>query len=114
MSASKLSLESVREDVPKLLEWGQDGHWDVAGGIYEYLAPYVNEIAPEIQFVLNSDDSTWKYFLICGLIARSKTKLNPALTNALRQIAEQPSRMDAEDCVDEAARSVITNKSLCG
>jgi len=110
----QLPFEFVREDVPELLEWGQDAHWDVASGVYEYLAPYINEITSEILFVLNTNDGMWKYFLIYGLIGRSKIKLNSELIDILRRLAEQPSRIDAEDGVDEAARDILTNKSLCG
>lgn len=109
-----LPLEFVRKDVPALLEWLQDLHWDVATGIAEYLTPYVNEITQELLFILNTDDSMWKYCIIYGLIARSQNKLNSALIKALKTIAEHPSKIDAEDTVDEAARDIIINKFLCG
>lgn len=110
----RLPFQSVRQDVPMLLEWLQDGHWEVAEGIAKYLIPHVSEITDELLFVLNTDDSTWKYHLIYILIAQSKEKLNPPLIEALRMIAEQPSNIDAEDYVDEAAKNIIANKALCG
>lgn len=105
-----LPFESVREDVPVLLEWLQDGHWPVAEGLAEYLVPHINEITQELLFVLDSDDSTWKYFMICGLFKRSPEKLGPGLIEALRRIAEHPSKIDAEDEVDEVAKEVIANQ----
>lgn len=108
-----LPFESVRDEVPVLLEWLQDGHWEVAEGIAEYLVPHVNEIAAELIFVLNTEDGMWKYFVIYGLIARSKEKLDPDLIKILRRIAEHPSKLDAEDGVDDAANYVIANKLLC-
>ena len=109
-----LSFESVRDDIPVLLEWLQDGHWEVAERIAEYLLPHVNKITLELLFILDTDDGMWKYFVICGLIARSKEKLAPDLIKALRRIAENPSKIDAEDGVDEVAKDVIANKFLCG
>jgi hypothetical protein len=109
----QLSFEAVRKDVPVLLEWLQDGHWDVAEGIAQYLVPHINEISQELVFVLNTDDSMWKYFIIYGLIARSQDKLAPSLIEALRRIAEYPSNIEIEDTVDEAAKEIIANKSLC-
>jgi hypothetical protein len=109
----RLSFETVRNDVPKLLEWLQDTHWDVAEGIAEYLLPHVNEITQELIFILNTDDGMWKYFVICILIARSQEKLDPDLIKVLKRIAEHPSRIDAEDSVDEAAKMVIQNRTLC-
>jgi hypothetical protein len=109
----RLSFETVRNDVPKLLEWLQDTHWDVAEGIAEYLLPHVNEITQELIFILNTDDGMWKYFVICILIARSQEKLDPDLIKVLKRIAEHPSRIDAEDSVDEVAKMVIQNRTLC-
>ncbi|OKS85081.1 DUF5071 domain-containing protein [Mucilaginibacter polytrichastri] len=109
-----LPFELVKEDVSTLLEWLQDGHWGVAEGIAEYLIPHVNEITQELVFVLNTDDGMWKYCIIYILIARSKDKLDPDLIKALSRIAEHPSRIEAEDAVDEAAKDIITNKVLCG
>lgn len=109
-----LPFEAIREDVPKLLEWLQDMHWDVAEGVAEYLTPYINEITQELLFILATDDGMWKYCVIYGLIARSQNKLNPTLIESLRDIAEHPSKIDAEDSVDEAAKEIIANKVLCG
>ncbi|MDR6945056.1 DUF5071 domain-containing protein [Mucilaginibacter pocheonensis] len=109
----QLPFEAVRKDVPALLEWLQDGHWDVAEGVTEYLVPHVNEITLELVFVLNTDDGMWKYFLIYGLIGRSQDKLSPVLINALRRIAEHPTSIEIEDGVDEAAKEIIANKVLC-
>lgn len=109
-----LPFEAVREHVPALLEWLQDTHWDVAEGIAKYLAPHVNKIKNELLFILDSNDGMWKYFVIYILIARSQDKLDPALIEALRKIAEHPSDIDAEDRVDEAAKHILMNEFLCG
>ena len=108
-----LPFEAIKEDIPKLLEWLQDAHWDVAQGISKYLLPHVNKITQELLFILNTDDGMWKYFVICILIARSQEKLDPALIKVLKRIAEQPSKTDAEDGVDDVAKAVISNKMLC-
>ena len=92
-----LPFESVMADVPILLEWLQDGHWEVAEGIAKYLVPHVNKIVTALLFVLNSNDGMWKYFIICSLTSRSKEKLSPELIETLRRIAGNPSKMDAED-----------------
>jgi hypothetical protein len=110
----KLPFESVREDVPALLEWLQDGHWDIAGEMRDYLLPYINIITHELIFILNTEDSVWKSFVICGLIALSPHKLEPSLIEVLKRIAEHPSKFDAENGLDEAAKGIITNKVLCG
>jgi hypothetical protein len=110
----RLPFESVRKDIPALLEWLQDGHWYVAEGIAKYLLPHVNEIAQDLLFIFDGEDSMWKYCIINILIARSPNKLSPSLVEALKRIADHPSKIDAEDTVDDAAKAVIANKVLCG
>ena len=108
-----LPFEAIKQDVPQLLEWLQDAHWDVAEGIAEFLRPHINEITQELLFILNSDDSMWKYYVICILISKAQQKLNPVLIRDLLRIAEHPSAIDAEDTVDNVAKMVIGNKMLC-
>lgn len=110
----KLPFESVKDDVPALLEWLQDTHWDVAEGIAQYFVHYVNEIKQELLFILNSNDGMWKYFVMYILIGRSRRKLDAELIEVLRRIAEHPSDIDSEDCADEAAKDILMNKFLCG
>jgi hypothetical protein len=109
----QLPFEFVKDDVPVLLEWIKDTHWEVAPGIARYLIPHVNEIAQDLLFILESEDSMWKYFVIYILIGRSKYKLVPELIKALKRIAAYPTEIDAEDSVDEAAKDVLANKFLC-
>lgn len=108
-----LPFQSIKDDVPLLLEWLQDTHWDVAEGIAEYLSSHVSKITKELLDILNSNDGMWKYFLIYGLIARSKERLDTELITALTRIAEHPSETEKEDGVDEAAKNIISNRQLC-
>ena len=110
----KMSFESVKEDIPALLEWLQDTHWDVAEGIAKYFEPYVNEIKQELLFILNSSDGMWKYFVMYILIGRSRHKLNAELIEILRRIAEHPSDIDSEASANEAAKDILMNEFLCG
>jgi hypothetical protein len=109
-----LPFEYIKKDIPVLLEWLQDTHWDVAEGIAEYLIPHINEITEELLFILNSDDGMWKYFVINILIAHSKSKLSPLLIEKLIKIAKHPSKNEIEDTVDEAAQRIINNRILIG
>ena len=109
----RLPFEAVKRDVPELLEWLQDMHWDVAPEIAEYLVPHVNEITDELLFILNTDDGMWKYHVINALIAQSQDKLHPALIKVLKRIVESPSKIEVDDTVDDAAKRVITNNELC-
>jgi hypothetical protein len=110
----QMLFEDIRADVPKLLEWLQDANWPIAYRLALYLGPYINEITEEIVFVLTSDDATWKYHLSYNLIGRSQKKLTPLLINALTQLAENPTKHERDEYVDEAARDLLAKKDLCG
>jgi len=66
-----LPFEVVREDIPKLLEWLQDAHWEVAEGIADYLVSHVNDITQELLVIFNTADGMRKYCVISILIPRS-------------------------------------------
>ncbi|RZJ81011.1 MAG: DUF5071 domain-containing protein [Chryseobacterium sp.] len=91
-----------------------DKKWLNISSEIQSLDPVVNEITQELLFILNSNDGTWRYCVINILISQSQNKLSPFLIEALIRIAEHPSKIDAEDEVDDVANDVIANKGLCG
>ncbi len=106
----KLPFESIKADVPALLEWMQDINWPVAGGIVRYLAPHVNEIKESLLNILKSnDDDTWKYSIIAFLIANSKAKLDLELISMIKRIADHPTASEIREEVDEVAKRVMAN-----
>jgi len=56
----------------------------------------------------------WKYFIIYGLIARSKDKLSSSLIIALKRIGEHPSNIELKDSIEDAAKEIVANNLLSG
>jgi hypothetical protein len=108
-----LPFEVVRSDIPKLLEWLQDLHWEIAHEVAPYLIPHVNEIKDDLLFILSTNDEEWKFNIIRGLIEHSTNKLNEDLIKVIRRIAERPTEREIESDVDWAAKKIIANKLLC-
>ena len=106
-----LSFETVKANVPKLLEWMQDMNWPVGYGIATYFAPHVNSIKKELLDILNTDDELWKYWIIGSLISRSHDNPDQELIFIIKRIAEHPTKNEKEDCVDEVAIAVIADKN---
>ncbi len=104
---NSLAFETVRADVPELLEWVQDLHWDSAHGVAEYLVPHVHEIQKELLNILKANDEIWKLNIIRALIAKSPNKLGPELMSIIRRIADHPTKAEKEEDVDVAARKII-------
>ena|SRR5437588_6963061 len=108
-----LPFETVRSDIPELLEFLQDFHWDIAHKVAPYLIPHINQIKHELLFILNSKDEEWKFHIIRGLIEHSANKLDEDLIKIIRRIAEQPTEREIQSDVDWAAKKIIANKLLC-
>jgi hypothetical protein len=103
----KLPFETIRADVPQLLEWMQDMNWPVGQGIAIYLRPHINEIKESLLDVLKSNDDTWKYWIINSLIVYSEIKLDQELISVIKRIANNPSRGEVEEGVHMAAKEII-------
>jgi hypothetical protein len=101
-----LKFESIRNDIPALLEWIQDMNWPVAYGVAEYLSPHINEMKDELLGILNSDDGMWKYWTVI-LISRLPSKPDPELISAIKRISDSPSKIEVEDEVNEVAKEVL-------
>ena len=104
---NSLAFETVRADVPELLEWVQDLHWDSAHGVAKYLVPHVHEIQEELLDILKTNDEIWKFNIIKVLIAKSPNKLGPELMSMIRRIADHPTKAEKEEDVDVAASEII-------
>jgi hypothetical protein len=74
-----------------LLEWVQDLNWPVARVLAPFLASSGAAIAPGIREVLCSDDETWKYSLLTGVIAGS-TALKVILRSELVRLRDAPTK----------------------
>ncbi|MFI5139381.1 MAG: DUF5071 domain-containing protein [Sphingobacteriales bacterium] len=106
------AFETIRTDVPELLECLQDMHWDISHPVAEYLLPHVNEIKDELLYILSTNDEMWKHGILCFLIARSSDKIDPELVSVLKRIADQPTKTEIGDDLDEEAKEIIINKQL--
>jgi hypothetical protein len=106
-----LPLEAVLTDVPELLIWLQDLHWDAAQEVAVYFRPYVNEIKLELIKILSDNDTEWKLGVMT-VIAFSTNKLDQELIIALKRVADYPTKEDQEYELDEVAKEIIAKNLL--
>jgi len=107
-----LAFETVRADVPELLECLQDLNWATARPVAAYLRPHVNEITAELLYIFSTNDEMWKHGVMSLLIAELSDKLDPELVRVLKRIAHQPTKTEIADDLDEEAKEIIINKQL--
>ena len=103
---NKYSISEVKEYIPQLLEWLQDGNWPVATPVGEYLQPHVNEIEDEIMGVLHTDDGVWKYWTL-GLIYNYDKLPGDKIMAEVKRIAKYPTPHDIEEELQERAIEIL-------
>lgn len=107
----KCSFEDIKQYIPALLEWLQDANWPVAGPIFNYFKPHINDIDDEIVKILRTDDEVWKYWILNGLIVGSEVIPNDVLMKEIARIAEHPTQNEIEEEVHEAALDIVKRLS---
>lgn len=103
----KKQIYEIKDSIPELLEWTQDGNWPQARLIIDYLLPHVNEIDSELVKILNGNDSTWKYWILLGLINNSETKPSDKILTIVYDLYHNPSIEDKEEEIDSIAQEII-------
>ena len=105
------SFNEIKEQVPQLLEWLQDGNWPVSAPIFNYLLPHVNDIEDEILKIFRTDDGVWKYWVL-GLISHFPGKISDRILQEVKRIAEHPMRDEIIDEVQQEAIDVLQDLEL--
>lgn len=104
------NIDEIREIIPELLIWMQDGNWPQAKLIANYLSPHINEIENEIVSILNGNDPIWKYWTLSSLIYYSNTRPNDGIITAIYNLYNNANELEREEEVDLVAKHIIDKK----
>lgn len=91
---------------PRLLEWVQDLNWPVAQTLAPFLANAGRIVVPGIRKILASNDDTWKWSVVTGIVARSQ-ELVVLLRPELERIAKVPSQGERNEGLDRMASELL-------
>lgn len=94
--------------IPDLLEWLQDGNWPVADEMASFLAEIGSPMVPHILPILRGDDCLWKYWVLVKLVPRLDPATRRLLAEECARIANHPTKGEAEEEVDLAARNILS------
>ncbi|WFR65320.1 DUF5071 domain-containing protein [Paenibacillus amylolyticus] len=82
--------EELKGIIPELMQWLQDGNWPISRPVEDLLLRLGEDLIPHIKDVLKSQDSTWEYFILVGLIDRLPLSHLSMLQTDLLRILESP------------------------
>jgi hypothetical protein len=103
----KMTFTEISQDINALLEWTQDMHWDVAKGIADYLANYIDFMDNELIEILKSKDEIWKYNVLYSIVFKSNNNISKLLRLEIQRIAYEPTKQEIEEEIDLLAIDVL-------
>ncbi len=105
--ARQLGFPTINPILPQLLEWLQDANWPVAEDTADLLSGASSEIVPHIKAIFQSDDDTWKYWILNFLCSRLPQTIQVALRPDIERLAQYPMVREKSEEVDEAAKTFL-------
>lgn len=107
------NINTIKEDIPILIEWLQDFNWEQADLICDYLLKFpLVTYKQEIIEVLNSNDDMWKYWILLRLVKPIITKEDDWLISKIENIMIDPTLGEKESEVDEIAEEIINKLTI--
>ncbi len=98
---SEFSNEELKGIIPELMEWLQDGNWPISNSVENLLLRLGEDLIPHIKDVLQTQDSTWEYFILVGLIDRLPVSHLSMLQTDFVRILESPTHDEILEELDE-------------
>jgi hypothetical protein len=102
----KLGYPAVAPILSDLIQWLQDYNWSVAHVLGPFLASIGLPLLPEVRRVLETDDNTWKYWILCCLVELSP-ELGTALRDDLTRLASAPTAGEEAEELHTKAREIL-------
>lgn len=107
------NINTIKEDIPELIEWLQDFNWEQADLICDYLLKFpLITYKQEIINVLRSNDDMWKYWILLRLVKPVITKEDDWLIPKIGKIMVNPTFGEKESEVDEIAEEIINKLTI--
>ncbi|MDQ0060015.1 hypothetical protein J2T14_002187 [Paenibacillus harenae] len=85
-----LELIEIKPILPDLLVWLQDANWPIAQGVEDIVINFQDELIPYVRDIFQTNDGTWKYFLLHGLIKRLPDSVLILLKSDLERMKNTP------------------------
>lgn len=109
---SEFSDVELKVIIPELMEWLQDGNWPISKPVEDILLRLGEDLVPHIKDVLQTQDSSWEYFILVGLIDRLPISHLSMLRSDLVRILESPTHDEILEELDEVIVELLEKMKL--
>lgn len=107
----KLNDEEIVPLIPQLLEWLQDANWPIFNDIKSILMLQQEFLIEPLNEILQSNDSSWKYFIISDFLPCLDNIVLKKLQVELHKLAYFPvSKEDKLEEVDVCALELLKER----
>ena len=110
LSRAKAAVDAgyprVESILPELLEWLQDYNWPVAHVLAPFLASIGDPLVPHVRRILESEDETWKYWMM-DCIMKESLVVAESFRDYLERLVKSPSDAELREGLDDVAKEVL-------
>jgi hypothetical protein len=86
-----------------LVDWCVDSNWPVARILGPFLARIGLPVVPHVRAILDGDDATAKYHVICGIVDAMRPAARAELRAPLTRLAHSPTAREIAEGIPELA-----------
>lgn len=91
----------------ELTAWLQDYNWPVAHVLAPFLASIGAPMAPHVRHVLQSNDDSWKYWMLQLILPSLPEDVAAEFRPELMRLCVSPSARERNEELDQQARGVL-------
>ncbi|BDU37847.1 DUF5071 domain-containing protein [Vibrio nigripulchritudo] len=103
----KLSNSEIEPYIYELLEWMQDLNWPVAYPVSKRLFLFNTELVEPLLKILNSDDDTWKYWIVSYFLHHTSNNVYDRLFFKLSSMKNHPTKREVDEEVHDAVCELL-------
>ena len=105
-------ISQVELMLPKMLVWTQDSNWPMCRTVSKLLPRFESLLVPYIIDILNYDDDTWKWHLICCTLTYFSPEFIEQIRPALLRIRDSPTKGEIIEEVPEEVDELFKHMGL--
>ena len=107
--AERAGWPAVEPVLGELVDWCLDSNWPVAQHLGPFLGRIGLPVVPHARAILDGDDATAKYHVICGIVGAMEPAARAELRAPLTRLAHSPTAPEIAEGIPELALEMLAD-----